>query len=297
MAIDAGSAGIYTDLHGLGRLREAARAGSESPETLREVARQFESLFIQMMLKNMRAASFGDELFDSDQSAHYRDMFDSQISLQLGRQGGFGLADLLVRQLGGEAIKPSPGQSGRAAAVTVTPAAVTGAPGGTDAAKTAGEPAIESPEDFVRVLRPHAIEAAARLGIEPEVLLAQAALETGWGRRMITRPDGSSSHNLFGIKADGRWDGDRVSALTLEYEDGIASRRSESFRAYASFAESFADYVNFLQSGPRYEAALAHDGDSRRFIDGLHRAGYATDPEYAAKINRILNNDVLLGAV
>lgn len=281
MAIDAGSAGIYTDLHGLGRLREAARADSASPETLREVARQFESLFIQMMLKNMRAASMGDELFDSDQTTHYRDMFDSQISLHLGRQGGFGLADLLVRQLGGEGAQPAP--VARASAAAPAPVA-TG-------------PTIGTPEEFVRVLGPHAGEAAARLGIEPEVLLAQAALETGWGRRMITRPDGSPSYNLFGIKADGRWDGDRVSAMTLEYEDGIASRRNESFRAYASYAESFADYVNFLQSGPRYQDALAHGGDRQRFIDGLHRAGYATDPEYANKINRILNNELLSGAV
>ncbi len=285
MAIDAGSAGIYTDLHGLGRLREAARADSTSPETLREVARQFESLFIQMMLKNMRAASFGDELFDSDQTTHYREMFDSQISLHLGQKGGFGLADLLVRQLGGEGAQPAP-----AARVTAAEAA----PG---PASVAAEPPIATPEEFVRVLGPHAGEAAARLGIEPEVLLAQAALETGWGRRMITRPDGSPSYNLFGIKADGRWDGDRVSAMTLEYEDGIASRRSESFRAYASYAESFTDYVNFLQAGPRYQDALTHGGDRQRFIDGLHRAGYATDPEYANKINRILNNELLSGAV
>ncbi len=287
MSLDASTAVIYTDFQELGRLRQAARA--ESPETLHEVARQFEALFIQMMLKNMRAASLGDELFDSDQSEHYRDMFDSQLSLHLGQQGSFGLADLLVRQLGGDA-----GPAG------------TGKPVQTDMSPAQPEPLLEprpdplraaigSPEEFVRILRPHAVEAAGQLGVEPEVLLAQAALETGWGRKMITRPDGSHSHNLFGIKADLRWPGERVTATTLEFEDGIAVRRQESFRAYDTFAASFSDYVEFLQSSPRYEAALSHGGDRRRFVEGLQQAGYATDPGYAAKINSIVSDELLLG--
>lgn len=295
MSLDAGTAAVYTDFQALDRLRLGAR--ENSPEVLHEVARQFESLFIQMMMKNMRAASFGDELFDSDQSTHYRDMFDSQMSLRLGEQGGFGLADLLVRQLGGDPGRMTT-RGAAAAAQSHLPAGMPATSTGADrVVAPAGESAIASPEEFIRVLHPHAIEAAARLGVEPEALLAQAALETGWGHKMIVRPDGGNSHNLFGIKADPRWPGERASAVTLEYEGGIAVRRNESFRAYGSYAESFADYVDFLQSSPRYASALTHGGDSRHFIEGLQQAGYATDPDYAGKINRIMNSELLLGLV
>ncbi len=286
MSPDAAAASVYTDFQALDRLRIGAR--EESPEALREVARQFESLFIQMMLKNMRAASFGDELFDSDQSDHYRGMFDSQISVELGRQGSFGLADLLVRQLGGD-----PGAIPAVDADTVAPAASFARP----VTEAKGEVPITSPEEFVRILYPHAVEAAGQLGVSPEVLLAQAALETGWGRRMIAGPDGGNSHNLFGIKADQRWGGARASTMTLEFDNGVAVRRKENFRAYESYAASFADYVDFLRSGPRYASALSHDGDTGRFVEGLQQAGYATDPDYAEKINRIMNSDLLQGLV
>lgn len=300
MSLDASTAAIYTDFQDFSRLRQGARA--ESPETLREVARHFEALFIQMMLKNMRSASFGDELFDSDQSKHYRDMFDSQLSVHLGQQGSFGLADLLVRQLGGESGLVNHGKPGQTPLKTAGLSEVASQRALRAAPETLQQPqppppraGFESPEEFVRILRPHAVEAAEHLGIDPEVLLAQAALETGWGRKMILRPDGSLSHNLFGIKADQRWSGDRVTATTLEYEDGIAVRRQESFRAYESFSASFSDYVGFLQSSPRYEAALSHGGDRRRFVEGLQQSGYATDPDYAAKINSIVTNELLLG--
>ena len=148
----------------------------------------------------------------------------------------------------------------------------------------------------MRTLWPHASEAAARLGLPPEALLAQAALETGWGRHVIRRADGGSSHNLFGIKADGRWQGERASTQTLEYVDGVAVRVRDHFRAYASHADSFNDYVDFLQRNPRYRDALQRTGDAAAYFSALQAAGYATDPAYATKIQRILDGDTLRNA-
>ncbi|MGE8289315.1 MAG: flagellar assembly peptidoglycan hydrolase FlgJ [Stenotrophomonas sp.] len=145
---------------------------------------------------------------------------------------------------------------------------------------------MHTPEGFVASIWPHAQRAAQELGVNPRALVAQAALETGWGKRHIKRENGQSSHNLFGIKATG-WSGERASAGTHEYVDG--QRRSEraSFRAYGSVADSFNDYVRMLKNSPRYQAALKAGGDVRGFAQGLQRAGYATDPSYAAKIAAI----------
>ncbi len=145
-----------------------------------------------------------------------------------------------------------------------------------------------SPEGFVAALRPAAEKAAARLGLPAEALLAQAALETGWGGHVMQRPDGSSSHNLFGIKADSRWNGGRVQVSTLEYRDGVAMRTKADFRAYDSYEESFNDYVRFVQQNPRYAEALRATEDVGRYFDRLQQAGYATDPAYAEKIGEIL---------
>ncbi|MCC6301904.1 MAG: flagellar assembly peptidoglycan hydrolase FlgJ [Gammaproteobacteria bacterium] len=295
----ASTAAVYSDSNGLARLRRDAQA--PSPETVRKVAQQFEALFIQMMLKNMRETGVGDELFGSDQEKLYRDMFDQQLSVDLSEKGALGLADLLVRQL-----TRSPGADGAATTAAAAPATQAGAiplsspssppraaiatpPEKAPEKETAvsGEPAIGSPEDFVRVLAPHAEDAARELGVSPRVLLAQAALETGWGRSVMRTPDGGSSHNLFGIKADARWSGDRVVSETLEYEGGVAVKRRETFRAYASYADSFADYAAFLRDSPRYGAALSEGANGAAFLQRLQQAGYATDPEYANKISRI----------
>lgn len=144
-----------------------------------------------------------------------------------------------------------------------------------------------SPAEFVDAVRPHAEAAAAELGVPARVLIAQAALETGWGRKAIRRDDGASSFNLFGIKADRRWQGEDVQRTTTEYRNGQAGREAARFRAYDSVGESFADYVRFLKSNPRYAEALRHDGSEQRFVGGLQRAGYATDPDYAQKIMRV----------
>ncbi len=269
------SPSVYTDFQGLAALRR--RAQDDSPEALRAVAREFEAIFMQMMLKSMREASLGEGIFDNEQSSFYQEMFDKQIAIHLARRQGLGLADVLVRQLrpgqtpapaGGEASPPAPAARGAA---------------------------FSSPEAFVRGLQDPAREAAARLGVAPRVLLAQAALETGWGQRILRGPDGASSHNLFGIKAGPDWQGARVTAQTLEYRDGVARREQAVFRAYDSFSQSFMDYADFILGNPRYQAALARADDPRAYLQALQEAGYATDPDYAAKIQGIMARRALAG--
>ena len=310
MAIGAIKGDVYTDFKGLAELRLNGEANPE--ETLRAAGRQFEAMFIQMMLKSMRDASAGDSLMGSGGQDMYQDMFDKQISLTLSAKGALGLGEAMARQMqhsqatAKESSKDSsnpvaammpPRFSAPAAAIQAMPlpgvvAPTLTAPAGPRAANE-GEAGFNTPEEFVAALWPAAQAPARELGVDPRVLIAQAALETGWGRSVLQRGDGQSSHNLFNIKAGGNWDGGRVNVATLEYRDGVAVKERADFRAYDSFSDSFADYVDFIKSQPRYRDALAQAGDSRQFVSELQSAGYATDPRYAEKIGTILRRDVL----
>jgi len=239
----------------------ALRRGAEAndPATLRAAAKQFESLFTKMMLDSMRSASMGDPLFGSDQGDMYQDMADDQLAVQLSQGRGLGLADMLIRQLsngvsGTAAVQPSNGTSGQVA----TP---------------------EEREQFISGLLPHAESAARELGVDPQNLIAQAALETGWGR---SQP--GHSHNLFGIKAGGSWTGASVQANTEEFAGGVSSRVDADFRAYGSQRESVQDYVRLIRDNPRYAGALNTGDDIQAFASALQRGGYATDPDYARKL-------------
>lgn len=308
-------AAVYTDFSGLAALRRNAKQDPEG--SLRAVAEQFEAIFMQMVLKSMRDASMGDGLFDSQQSGMYRDMFDKQISMSLAGKGGLGIADALVRQLGrNQGTPPAPGgaASGSLAAGLLQVSDVAAKPllsgdsvqplvslaepaAAAESRQQTAEDWFQEPLQFVRAIWDHAKQAAAALGTVPEVLVAQAALETGWGQHILPRADGGSSHNLFGIKADGRWRGERVVAPTLEVREGVMAQERAAFRAYGSLQDSFSDYVRFLKSNPRYRNVLADAGDPQRFTAGLQRAGYATDPQYANKINRIMGSDTLREAL
>lgn len=278
------SADIYTDFNGLAELRREAH--NDPSEVLRTVAKQFESLFMQMMLKSMRDASFDDPLFGSNESDMYRDMYDQQIAINLSQQGSLGLADLMVQQLGGRYANNETTDK-----FTAIPSSDLRRP--VHANTPSMRDAFASPQQFVETLRPMAQNAADELGTSAEVLIAQAALETGWGKHVLQHTGGRSSHNLFNIKADARWDADRVSVNTLEYEGDVAVRRRAAFRSYDSFADSFSDYVGFLKSNPRYRDALNNADNPHAFVESLQDAGYATDPAYAEKIQRILADDVL----
>lgn len=304
---------VYTDFSGLNALKTRARTDKQS--ALEEVARQFESLFLSEMVKSMRKAGdvFAEgNMLNSQQSEFYRDMFDSQLSLTLSRKQGTGLADALVRQLSrqipgmdAEGQKLAAHKSSLADYDRSLPAlsprlpeqvdevnqVVENAPVAVPAPQQEeGLPArFTSPEHFVRDLLPIAESVAADSGISPRVMIAQAALETGWGRHMIEGADGESSHNLFGIKADHHWQGDAVDIATTEYRDGIPMNERAAFRAYPDYEASFRDYVSFLESNPRYRDVLASADDPDLFARKLQQAGYATDPNYADKIRRIMN--------
>lgn len=273
------------DPQSLAGLKRAARDGQPSEATLRKVASQFEALFMQMMLKSMREASFGDDLFGGEQTEFYRDMYDQQLSVMLAKRQGLGLADMLVRQLGGGRGGPGgpmPGLDGvlnhaRLQAMLQ--------------ARTDAAPA--EPQAFVAQLWPQAAAAARELGVAPEAIVSIAALETGWGRAVMRHPDGRSAHNLFGIKAGGGWDGPTVTASTREFVDGAAVERRERFRAYDSPEASVADFVEFLKGNPRYREALAAGTDTRSFFEGLAAAGYATDPAYVRKLESVLTGATL----
>lgn len=306
LGAELNNAAVYTDFQGFASLRREAQQNSE--QALEKTARQFEALFVQMMLKSMREAGQGEGLFDNDQSKLYRDMYDKQLSLHLTEQGeGVGLAKMLVQQLraampkseGDTAVNDTdsfavpargPGHFELSAkrAMSVTGEAVNGV--------EAKSLSFESPEHFIRSLAPYAEKAAQRLGVDPKALLAQAALETGWGKAVIRHPDGNSSHNLFNIKADSRWQGERVAKQTLEYRQGIASKEVAHFRSYGSLEESFHDYAAFLQNSPRYAEALQQGKEADRYVEALQDAGYATDPAYAQKIKRIMHGDVMASA-
>lgn len=306
---------VYTDFSGLNALKHSAKDDKQG--ALEEVARQFESIFVSEMLKSMRKA--GDVLAEgnylkTNQSEMYRDMFDSQLSLSMTDGQGTGLADALVRQLGKDI--PGADKQGNALASHKTalsdyrrslPALSPRLPERvdevTDAAQVKASTFVEgaqalpqtfdSPEHFVSTLLPVAEKIAADTGINPKLMVAQAALETGWGRHMIKGDQSQPSHNLFGIKADSRWQGDAVSITTTEFREGVPMKERADFRAYPDYESSFRDYVSFLESNPRYRDVLASADQPEVFAQKLQEAGYATDPQYGDKINRIMNRDSL----
>ncbi|MEH6386505.1 flagellar assembly peptidoglycan hydrolase FlgJ [Pseudomonas profundi] len=344
----------YTDLNAMSQLKAGSKANS--PENLQRVAKQFESLFMNMMVKSMRDANAafaeGNPL-NTPQTKFYQGMYDNQMTMHLSDKQGVGLADVMMRQLSpnkspasasasaqrasaeGEAVQAADQSvqlarrrlgisSYRAvAAETAQPDAapktepsnewqprralrgVKTGPGSmqalTQQASAGRAPAhFNNPAEFTAAMLPMAEKAAARLGVDPHYLVAQAALETGWGKSVIRQGDGSSSHNLFGIKTHGVWQGDSASVMTSEYREGVKGQERASFRSYDSYEQSFEDYVSFLESNGRYREALSNTADPDQFFRELQRAGYATDPQYARKVSQIaqklLSDDGLANA-
>jgi flagellar protein FlgJ len=314
---DNTSNNLAIDSKNLESLKTAAR--QNSPEAVKAAAKQFEALFLNMMMKSMRDATPQDGMFDNSQTKLYTSMLDQQISQSLASRG-VGLADMLVRQLSPKGVpnaadaaggQNGPGQSGVNTALdgSSLPAtvanpfsdrfgALTDLPShgdGKSVKAVGGKAAANQPahvQAFQEKLATHAEEASRTTGIPAKFMLGQAALESGWGKHVIKRADGSSSHNLFGIKAGPNWKGKTVNAVTTEYVNGVPRKRVEKFRAYDSYADSFRDYAKLLRSNPRYEKVLANASDLKGFAQGLQRAGYATDPHYAAKLQHIVNRNL-----
>ncbi|MCB1886684.1 MAG: flagellar assembly peptidoglycan hydrolase FlgJ [Rhodocyclaceae bacterium] len=299
------------DPRSFSELKRLSRDGN-SPEAIRAAARQFEALFLNMVLKAMRDASPKDGLFESDQSRMYQSLLDQQLAIELANSGGTGFGDVIARQLGAEpdpasrpAAAPAPTLGfDRLAAMAVQQAAnaADGIAAGGDnlplAAAGEGAPGGIPPhaKAFVDRVWPHAMAASRETGIPAHFMVAQAALETGWGQHELKRADGSASHNLFNIKAGRDWAGATVALDAVEYRNGEAYREPSRFRAYPDYGEAFKDYARLLADNPRYAAVLGQR-DPAAFARGLQQAGYATDPMYADKLERIIGGNTLRAAL
>lgn len=278
------------DSKGLDELKQSAK--NNSPDALKSAAKQFEALFMNMMLKSMRQASSQDSPFDNEQSRMYTSMLDQQFSQNMASRG-MGLADALVRQLSNSAanqiIQPDgPAQSNAGS--------LRGIDSYLDNLKMEQSVKIEKTStsgrahvrEFENKLSAHAAQASLETGIPAKFMLGQAALESGWGKHEIKATDGSASHNVFGIKANAGWKGRTVDAVTIEYSNGVAYRKVEKFKAYDSYSDAFKDYANLLTKNPRYQDVIANAKDASSFAYGLQKAGYATDPQYANKLSKII---------
>ena len=276
--LESTTAKAYTDFSQFAEMRRKAQQAPQ--DSLPAVAKQFEGIFVNMVLKSMRDASFGDPLFDSNQSELYQEMFDKQLSQDITKGKGIGLADALVQQM----QKFVSGNSKNNIESPTLKSKVT-------------DPFIlnretsnfKNSEQFINTMLPYAESAAEKLGVDPKVLVAQSALETGWGKSVGKLENGKTSHNLFNIKVGGAYNGNQYTKQTVEYSDGLAKVEKASFRAYSSYQESFDDYVNLIKNNPRYQGALNVASDSKQYIEGIQQAGYATDPRYAEKVNRVLD--------
>ncbi len=288
----------YTDINGLESLKQ------KNPKDLSQVAQQVEALFLQMMLKSMRDASPEGGLFDSNEGKLYQDMLDKQVSIAMAKHQSMGLGDLLMRQL----QRSMAGDAGDAASSTVG-AGLTGvaapiAPGAvpvplaapiTSAASSGFRPA--SPAQFAQAIFPGIRKAAAKYGLSAEGMLAQAALESGWGQRIARNADGSSSFNLFGVKTGSGWAGASTAADTVEFDGVVARRTRETFRSYDSFDAAIDDYARVLGSSARYDEVRAAGADPHRYAHALGASGYATDPQYGAKLSQLLASDIFQSAL
>jgi peptidoglycan hydrolase FlgJ len=274
---------IALDSRALDRLRADAHA--DPRKALKGAATQFEAIFVNMLLKSMRESLPRDGMFNSETTRLYTGMLDQQLAQGIAAKG-LGLADALVKQLERHpSVAAKTPESGPSAAPTAP------APAATDKKPAAaGEPQRES---FIDRLLPYARTAAAATGIPARFMLGQAALESGWGRKEIRAADGTPTFNLFGIKAGRGWTGKTVDVLTTEYVGGVARKVVQTFRAYSSYAEAFADWGKLITRSPRYANAVAAGEDATGFARGLQAGGYATDPAYAEKLSRVLNHVLL----
>jgi len=295
------SINTWTDLSGFSALHQQAKADSKA--ALPVVAKQFESIFTQMMLKSMRDANFGDSLTDSQAGDSWQGLADQQLSVTLSQGHGLGIADMLIRQLGGKTTPPVVADPHAAPdPKTASPDSWRARLGsvekvGSSAAQALSGWVANDAADFVTRLAPFASKVAQQLGVSVRAVLAQAALETQWGKHMPAHADGSSSNNLFGMKAGRSWDGASVKVPTLEFQDGVAVQKQAQFRSYESPAQSFEDYAQLVGGNPRYAQALGKGDDVAGFARGLIDGGYATDPTYVAKITTIANSPLMRQAL
>jgi flagellar protein FlgJ len=307
----------FLDVNGLNSIRQDAKSGDKASkkDALEQAAKQFEAIFMQMLMKSMRKAQEvleSDSPFNSESTKFYRDMHDQQMSLELSNNGALGLSELIVRQLGGDSenftphnILRSDGNLDSRGSLRISEPALlsnistvndssahqgsskdrqTNGSIAAQAASMMQSPTFEQPKDFVSALTADAKRVQDKINVPFEVVIAQAALETGWGQKIIKTNSGESSNNLFNIKADSRWAGEKTHKETLEFENGAMVKKREPFRVYESIGQSVDDYLNLLTKSERYQGALENSANVEQFLHNLQSAGYATDPDYAKKI-------------
>ena len=277
MALSPGQS-LGVDLRSLQSLK--ASAGSGAKAAIKETAKQFEALFMQQLMKSMRDASMSSGMLDNEGSKLGTEMLDTQFATKMTGLPG-GLADIIAKQLERQ-------MSGAQPAIPSTASTQTSTEGATGRKGTPGQAEFVSRHDAA------ARAAEAESGIPAAFMIAQAAHETGWGRREIRNADGTASNNLFGIKAGPSWKGAVAEVTTTEYVNGEARKVTAKFRAYASAAESFADYAKLMKTSPRYTGVVNSAGSAQGFAQGLQNAGYATDPAYADKLARTINTTLRL---
>lgn len=304
--LNASSDTLATGTASLDGLR--ASAAKDPKGAIREVAKQFEALFMQQLMKSMRETTMASGMLDNQGTELGTSMLDSQYATQLSGQPR-GLAEAIAKQLerqmglsqdvasadpaGSASALPASYTAWRARAAAAAPAvAVAVAPSAAETAMPAA--ASGKAQDFVQAHTAAAERVAAESGIPAAFMLGQAAHETGWGKRAIRDEQGNDSHNLFGIKAGANWTGPVAVATTTEVIDGRAVKVKARFRAYASAEESFRDYAKLIGNSPRYAGVMQARGDAQSFAQNLQKAGYATDPQYADKLGRVINTTLRL---
>jgi len=299
------------DVQGFDAMRAQANAAPQ--QGLKAAAKQFDAVFTQMMLKSMREATPSDGPFDSHDSATFTSMLDQQLAQNMGAKG-IGVADMMLKQLmrnagatasadGTGASGDSSANAGNMAAMNAMAKAYANAAGSSKASLSgsgySADSALTPPArgvgsdkvaTFVDRLAAPAQAASSATGIPARFIIGQAALESGWGKREIKNNDGSSTHNVFGIKATSDWTGKTASAVTTEYVNGKPQKVVEKFRAYDSYEDALTDYASVLKSNPRYAPVVEASRDAVGFAHGMQKAGYATDPQYAKKLISIMRH-------
>lgn len=282
------------DVQALTQLRTQARGDEKG--SVKAVAQQFEAMFTSMMLKTMRNAVPQSEIGQSNETRMFQGMFDDQLSQNLASHRGLGIAALIERQMTRtDLIAPKDlptHKSGKPLTMPV-PAALQNAQQAQDSAKGQKTDSATPLADFVDAVVSQARKAADAIGVAPHLLAAQAALETAWGKRKIVDASGNDSFNLFGIKAGKGWQGKVAHVATTEFENGQAVKKVQPFRVYGSYGEAMEDYARLVKDNGRYQQALNQGGDARAFAAGLQQGGYATDPNYAQKLERVANSKTL----
>jgi flagellar protein FlgJ len=294
---------LAADVKGLGAIKSAAK--QNSPEAFKSAAKQFEGIFINMLLKSMRATVPTSGLNDSSAQKMYQGMFDQQIS-QTMAQRGIGLADMMVKQLKARENTIAPDASN----LSNTPQAGVSAIASSESpiakmqkyqqqlAEYAAQHPVSSigqamsggAQGFVQAVADGAQVASQITGIPAAFITAQAALESGWGKHQIINSDGTTSHNLFGIKAGPGWNGKVAKSWTTEVINGVSVKILDNFRAYDSYADSFKDYASLLVKNQRYQKVIANGQTVDGFANSMQTSGYATDPNYGSKLKNIIQN-------